>query len=103
MADHAAEVRQYVDSPNQDAIDEITRYCGIALRNRDSSKVSASDRRELDTVRDGFAKKKLGLDPETADAGIAKVCERMKAGTSKGRVAFYYLLAEETGTLDRLT
>ena len=102
MADHAEEVRKYVDSPNQDAIDEITRYCGIALRNRDSSYVSAGDRKELDTVRDGFAKKKLGLDPETADAGIDKVCERMKGGGSKGRVAFYYLLAEETGTLDKL-
>ena len=102
MTDHTEAVKKYVDSPDQAKVDAIVKYCGIALRNRDSQTVSASDRKELDTVRDGFAKKKLELDPEAADAGIAKVCERMKGNSSKNRVAFYYLLAEETGTLDKL-
>lgn len=105
MADnsaHTAAVKKYVDAPDQAVVDKIVGYCGIALRNRDSSTVSASDEQELATVRDGFAAKKLELDAAAADAGIAKVCERMKGDNSKSRVAFYYLLAEETGTMDKL-
>jgi len=105
MADnsaHTAAVSKYIDSPDQGVVDKIVGYCGIALRNRDSSTVSATDEKELATVRDGFAAKKLGLDAETADGGIAKVCERMKGDNAKSRVAFYYLLAEETGTMDKL-
>ena len=105
MADnsaHTAAVSKYVESPDQAVVDKIVGYCGIALRNRDSSMVSANDDKELATVRDGFASKKLGLDAGAADDGIAKVCERMKGDTAKSRVAFYYLLAEETGKLDKL-
>lgn len=102
MTDHSEAVKKYVDSPDQAKIDAIVKYCGIALRNRDSSMVAATERKELDTVRDGFAKKKLELAPDAADAGIDKVCERMKGPGGKPRVAFYYLLAEETGTLDKL-
>jgi len=65
--------------------------------------VSSSDKKELNTVRDGFAAKKLGLDASAAEAGIEKVCERMKGNSAKSRVAFYYLLAEETGTMDKLS
>ena len=53
-------------------------------------------------MRDGFAKKKLELEPDAADAGIAKVCEKMKGVNQKSRVTFYYLLAEATGTLGKL-
>ena len=105
MADnsaHTAAVSKYVDDPEQGIVDKIVNYCGVALRGKDSSTVSASDRKELDRVRDGFAAKKLGLDAEAADAGIAKVCERMKGDNAKHRVAFYYLLAQESGTLDKL-
>ena len=64
--------------------------------------VSATDKAELDRIRDGFAAKKLGLAPEAAEAGIQQVCEKMKGDRSKSRVTFYYLLAEATNTLDKL-
>lgn len=100
--DYAADVAKYTKNVNDEAVKKIVAYCGIALRNADSSLVSASDPKELETVRDGFAAKKLGLSAEQADAGIAKVVEKMKGVNRKGRVTFYYLLAEETGTLGKL-
>lgn len=104
MTDYAEDVKKFVDSPDQAAIDTIVKYCGIALRSsKDAAMVSASDKKELATVRDKFAAKKLGLDAAAADAGIAKVCERMKDTRQKQRVTFYYLLAQETGTMDKLT
>jgi len=100
--DYAADLGKYTTNVNQKAIDTIVRYCGIALRNVDSSLVAASSPDELATVRDGFAAKKLGLDREAAEAGINKVVERMKDERRKHRVTFYYLLAEATGTFDKL-
>lgn len=101
--DYAADVAKYVDNPDKDAIKSIVKYLGIALRSsRDAAYVAASDPVELARVRDGFAAKKLDLDSVAADAGIQKVCERMKGVTSKHRVTFYYLLADETGTMNKL-
>ncbi len=102
MTDYPADVAKYSSPVNEAAVKTIVKYCGIALQNRDSSLVSGTDPKELATVRDGFAAKKLGLSAEAADAGMAKVLEKMKGVHSKSRVTFYYLLAEATGTMDKL-
>ena len=102
MADYAADVKNYTSNVDEKAVTAIVNYCGIALRRADSSLVSASDPKELATVRDGFAAKKLGLSAEAADAGIKTVAEKMKGTRQKARVTFYYLLAEATGTLGKL-
>jgi hypothetical protein len=103
MTDYVADVKKYATDVNEGAVAAIVKYCGIALRNADSSLVSASDPKELATVRDGFAAKKLGLAPAAADQAIKSVVEKMKATRQKSRVTFYYLLAEATGTLGKLT
>lgn len=102
MSDYSADIAKYTNPVNQAAVDVIVKYCGIALRNVDSSMVSGSDPEELARVRTGFAAKKLGLDAAAADAGISKVVEKMKGVNRKSRVTFYYLLAEATGTMGKL-
>ena len=102
MADYTEDVRKFTTNVNEAAVAAIVKYCGIALSRADSSLVSGSDPKELATVRDGFAAKKLGLTPEAADAGIAAVVAKMKDTRQKSRVTFYYLLAEGTGTLGKL-
>ncbi len=102
MADYVTDVRKYTPSVNEAAVAAIVKYCGIALQNADSSLVSATDSKELATVRDGFAAKKLGLDGAAADTGIKTVVAKMKDTPRKHRVTFYYLLAEATGTLNKL-
>lgn len=79
----------------------IVKYLGIALRSRDSSLVSFSDKEETARVRENFLKKKLGLTQSDAelDAAIAAVGEQMKADRTKNRVTVYYLLAEKFGKL----
>jgi Protein of unknown function (DUF2853) len=102
MAEYLSDVKKFAPGASEAAVAAIVKYCGIALQKADSSLVSGSDPKELATVRDGFAAKKLGLDAAAADAGIAKVLEKMKGERQKSRVTFYYLLAEATGTLGKL-
>ncbi len=101
--DYAADIARYTDSDvDEDKVTAIVKYCGIALRNKDSSLVSAGDPKELETVINGFAAKKLGLDKEEATKAVDKVMETMKGNRAKSRVTVYYLLAEQTGNLDKL-
>ena len=102
MSDYLADVKKYTATANEAAVAAIVKYCGIALRNADSSLVATSDPKELATVREGFAAKKLGLSAKAADAGMKAAAEKMKAAPRKSRVTFYYLLAEATGTLGKL-
>lgn len=102
MSDYSADIQKYTSPVNEEAVKSIVKYCGIALRGLDSSLVSASDKSELNRVRDGFAKKKLELDQAAAQAGIDQVVEKMKTERRKHRVTFYYLLAEASGTMDKL-
>ena len=100
--DWAANVRTYVPDADDAVIAGIVRYCGIALRNRDSSLVSMTDPVETGRVRDKFLKKKLGLalPDEALDAAIAEVGQVMRQENFKNRVTVYYLLADKFGALD---
>lgn len=100
--DYINDVKRYAPTASIDHVKKIVNYCGIALRNRDSSLVSCSGEAERNRVRDGFCFKKLGMDKTIATAAINAVCERMKADRNKQRVTFYYLLAKNAGKLESL-
>lgn len=102
MSDYSPDIKKYTKNVDDAAVQAIVKYCGIALRNKDSATVAGTDPSELATVRDGFAAKKLGLPADVAELAIAKVVEMMKGDRSKSRVTFYYLLADVTGTLNLL-
>ena len=101
-ADYSADIKKYTMNVNENAVNAIVKFCGIALRNRDSALVSITDPEEIARVVKGFASKKLGLDSATAEAGVKAVGEKMKEDRTKNRVTVYYLLAEHTGTLSKL-
>ncbi len=102
MADYAADIRKYSSSVNASAVQAIVKFCGIALRGKDSQWVSVTDPTEVKRVVTGFCAKKLGLDAKTAQAAVLAIGERMKADHTKQRVTVYYLVAEHTGTLKKL-
>jgi Protein of unknown function (DUF2853) len=101
--DYNSDLKRYVKSPNAKAVATIVRFCGIALRGLDSRWVSAKDDAEVKRVVDGFCAKELGLDAKAAKAAVAAVAETMKEDKTKHRVTFYYLLAEQTKSLSKLT
>lgn len=103
-SDYTADVARYTKDVNEAAVAGIVKHLGIALRSRDAALVSCSSKDELDRVRDGWLKKKLGLtdDDKSLDAAIHEVCTAMKGDRGKQRVTFCYLLAEKYGKLDTL-
>lgn len=102
MADYLADVKKYDAGADAAVVDKIVKHLGIALRNRDSSLVSASDQKELDRVRDNWGVKKLGVDAAQAEAAVSKVAKVMAGDNSKSRVTFYYLVAKELGKLQTI-
>lgn len=98
-SDYIEDVRRYVSGADEERVQKICNYLGIALANRDSSLVSCSDDTERNRVRDGYAAKKLGMDKTEAEAAITAVCDTMKGDRNKQRVTFYYLMAKNAGKL----
>lgn len=92
-AKYLADVRKFDAKANAKVVDNIVKYCGIALRSRDASLVACSQEHELDTIAKGFATKKLGMTKGQLDA-VKATCEEMKGTRFKNRVTFYYLMAK---------
>ena len=101
---YVEDIKKYTTNVKEDVVSAIVRHCGIALHNRDSSLVAASDPEELKTVRESWLKKKLALTDSDADLdkAIHAVMEKMKGERAKGRVTVYYLLAEHYHKLEGL-
>ncbi len=86
-------------SPDMDLLTKVTIGCGPAIYNNDASTVSGTDQAELDTVKNNFLIKKLGLaDGAALDSGIASVIDTYgKSNPKKYRAVVYYMLTKHFG------
>ena len=82
--------------PDMEFLKAVTIGCGPAIYNADASTVAGSDKSELETVKNNFLIKKLGLkDSPDLDKAIASVMEQYgKSNKTKHRAVVYYLLAK---------
>lgn len=101
--DYKENLSKYTSKVNDAALQSIIKFCGIALKGRDSQYVSMTDEAEIMRVVNGFAAKKLGVDEGKTRAALKAVHDKMVEEKSKMRTTVYYLLADVTGTLSRLT
>jgi Protein of unknown function (DUF2853) len=82
-------------APNMDLLTKVTIGCGPSIYNADASTIAGSQQSELDTVKNNFLIKKLGLKdgPELTKA-IDDVLDKYgRSNKSKYRAVVYYLLA----------
>jgi hypothetical protein len=79
-----------------DLLRKVVIGCGPSIYNADASTVSGSDQAELDTVKNNFLIKKLGLSNSPAlDEALDKVMEQYgRSNRSKYRAVVYYLLTK---------
>jgi hypothetical protein len=82
-------------TPDMDLLKKVTIGCGPSIYNADAATVAGSQKAELDTVKNNFLIKKLGLtDGANLDAGIDAVMEKYgRSNKNKYRAVVYYMLA----------
>jgi hypothetical protein len=82
-------------TPDMDLLTKVTIGCGPSIYNKDAATVAGSQQSELDTVKNNFLIKKLGLKAgPDLDKGIDAVMEKYgKSNKTKYRAVIYYLLA----------
>lgn len=85
--------------PDMDLLTKVTIGCGPAIYNADASTVASSQQGELETVKNNFLIKKLGLaDGPELMAAIEKVVEIYGASErNKYRAVVYYMLTKHFG------
>jgi hypothetical protein len=100
-------IAQYADdlknkcgmSADMDLLTKVTIGCGPAIYNADASTVAATQDHELDTVKDNFLIKKLGLPdgPELMDAINKAIDTYGRSERNKYRAVMYYMLTKHFG------
>ena len=86
-------------TPDMDLLTKVTIGCGPSIYNADASTVAGSQPSELETVKNSFLMKKLGLadEPELM-AAIDKAIETYRRSESnKYRAVIYYMLTKHFG------
>jgi Protein of unknown function (DUF2853) len=83
-------------TPDMDLLTKVVIGCGPSIYNPDAATVSGTQQSELDTVKNNFLIKKLGLnDSAELDKGIDAVIEKYgRSNKNKYRAVVYYLLAQ---------
>lgn len=86
-------------TPDLDLLTKVTIGCGPAIYNADASTVAGGQEHELETVKNNFLVKKLGLaDSPALDAAIAEAIETYgKSERNKYRAVIYYMLTKKFG------
>jgi len=84
------------ETPDMKLLTAVTIGCGPSIYNSDASKVSGSDKKELETLKNNFLINKLGLkDGPKLDEGIEAVMTQYgKSNRNKQRAVVYYLLTK---------
>ena len=85
--------------PDMDLLTKVTIGCGPSIYNADSSTVAGSDQSELETVKNNFLMKKLGMadSPKLMEAINAVIDTYGRSERSKFRAVIYYMLTKHFG------
>ncbi len=85
--------------PDMDLLTKVTIGCGPAIYNADASTVAAGQEHELETVKDNFLVKKLGLadGPQLMDAINQAIETYGRSERNKYRAVIYYMLTKKFG------
>jgi len=97
IAKYATDIKEKIgETPDMDFLKKVTIGCGPSIYNADASTVSGSDQSELDTVKNNFLIKKLGLsDSADLDKAIDSVIETYgRSNRNKYRAVIYYMLTK---------
>ncbi|MDF1812862.1 MAG: DUF2853 family protein [Verrucomicrobiales bacterium] len=91
---YAKDVEEVGEKLDKTLLRAVAKGCGPSLYKKDTSLVAASDKKEVERVKQNFCIKKLGIkDTPKLDEGIAEVLKSYKK-RQKQRAVVYYLLVK---------
>ena len=84
-------------TPDMDLLKKVTIGCGPSIYNKDAATVAGSQKSELETVKNSFLMKKLGLSdsPALMDAINEAIETYGKSERNKYRAVIYYMLTKK--------
>ena len=97
IAKYAADIKdKFGESADMDLLTKVTVGLGPSIYNLDASKVSGGDDKELETVKNNYLIKKLGMADSPALMEVIKtVMEKYgSANRNKHRAVVYYMLCK---------
>lgn len=86
-------------SPDMNLLTKVTIGCGPSIYNADASTVAATQKAELETVKDSFLIKKLGMadGPQLMEAINSVIETYGRSERNKYRAVIYYMLTKHFG------
>jgi len=100
LGKYATHIREkFGATPDMELLEKVAKGLGPAIYNRDASTVSGTDEKELETVKNNFLLKKLGLQegPELMGAVKQTMTTYGVSERTKYRAVVYYMLARHFG------
>lgn len=96
MGDYIKHLEEIEANHDMDLLRKVAKGLGPSIYNRDASTVSGSDDKELETVKNNFLIKKLGLsESDDLMGAINKVIDTYgRSKSNKYRAVVYYLLTK---------
>ncbi len=97
IAKYAADIKdKFGEAADMDLLTKVTVGLGPSIYNLDASKVSGADEKELETVKNNYLIKKLGMsDSPKLMEGIKTVMDKYgSANRNKHRAVVYYMLCK---------
>lgn len=97
IAKYAADIKdKFGESADMDLLTKVTIGLGPSIYNLDASKVSGGDEKELETVKNNYLIKKLGMaDSPALMEAIKTVVEKYgSSNKNKHRAVVYYMLCK---------
>jgi hypothetical protein len=94
---YAADIKdKFGESADMDLLTKVTIGLGPSIYNLDASKVSGGDEKELETVKNNYLVKKLGLadSPALMDAVKSVLDTYGSSNKNKHRAVVYYMLCK---------
>ncbi len=94
---YAADIKdKFGESADMDLLTKVTIGLGPSIYNLDASKVSGGDEKELETVKNNYLIKKLGLkdSPDLMDAVKSVLDKYGSSNKNKHRAVVYYMLCK---------
>ena len=97
---YVADIKEkFGENPDMDLLTKVTVGLGPSIYNLDASRVSGSDEKELDTVKNNYLINKLGLaDSDELMQAVNGIIDQYGRGDkNKYRAVIYYMLCKHFG------